>query len=134
MYNKIFLVFIIYTMLTFRGHPLNSLKGDVRQNLKMAYCSESHFKQFMLYNVSQNVFRLKDRKHQSLILPAPWNSSLRNLFSFRWYQLIQNVETSNFASIMFNKFFLVFEIFRKYYWPLSVLNLKSWPLNLHMVE
>ena len=134
MYNKIFLVFIIYTMLTFRGHPLNSLKGDVRQNLKMAYCSESHFKQFMLYNVSQNVFRLKDRKHQSLILPAPWNSSLRNPISFRWYQLIQNVETSNFASIMFNKFFLVFEIFRKYCWPLSALNLKSWPLNLHMVE
>ena len=58
-------------MLTFRGHPLNSLKGDVRQNLKMAYCSESHLEQFMLYNVSQNVFRLKDRKNQSLILPAP---------------------------------------------------------------
>ena len=48
-------------MLNFRGHPLNSLKGDVRQNLKMAYCSESHFKHFMLYNVSQNVFPLRDR-------------------------------------------------------------------------
>jgi len=58
MYNKIFLVFIIYTMLNIRGHALNSFKGDVRQNLKMAYFSESHFKQFMLYNVLQNVFHL----------------------------------------------------------------------------
>ena len=49
-------------MLNFRGHPLNSLKGNIRQNLKMAYCSESRCEQFMLYNVSQNVFRLRDRK------------------------------------------------------------------------
>ena len=58
-------------MLNFRGHPLNSLKGDVRQNLKMAYCSESHLKHFVLYNVSQNVFLLRDRKHQSFRLSAP---------------------------------------------------------------
>ena len=69
-------------MLTFRGPPLNSLKGDVRQNLKMAYCSESHLKQFMLYNVSQNVFRLRDRKHQSFKLLAPRNPLLRTQFSF----------------------------------------------------
>ena len=58
-------------MLNFRGRPLNSLKGDVRQNLKMACCSESYFKHFMLYNVSQNVFPLRDRKHQSFGLSAP---------------------------------------------------------------
>ena len=52
-------------MLNFRGHPLNSLKGDVRQNLKMAYCSELHVKHFVLYNVSQIVFPLRERKHQS---------------------------------------------------------------------
>ena len=112
-YNKIFLVFMIYMMLNFKGHPLKSLKGNIRQNLKMAYCSESHFKQFMLYNDSQNVFRLRDRKHQNFILSAPWNPLLCNQFSFCWYQLIQNVETSNFASIMLSKFYLVFKIFRK---------------------
>ena len=69
-------------MLTFRGHPLNSLKGNVRQNLKMAYCPETHFKQFMLYNVSQNVFRLRDRKHKIFKLLAPRNPLLRNQFSF----------------------------------------------------
>ena len=58
-------------MLNFRGRPLNSLKGDVRQNLKMAYCLESHFKHFMLYNVSQNVFPFRDRKHQSF-RPSPF--------------------------------------------------------------
>ena len=58
-------------MLNFRGHPLNSLKGDVRQNLKMACCSESPLKHFVLYNVSQNVFPLRDRKHQSFRLSAP---------------------------------------------------------------
>ena len=134
MYKKIFLVFIIDTMLTFRGHPLNSLKGNVWQNLKMAYCPEAHFKQFMLYNVSQNVFRLRDRKHQSFKLLALRNPLLRNKFSFSWYQLIQNVKTSNFASIMLNKFFLVYEILRKYFWPLSALNLKGWPLKLDIVE
>ena len=112
-YTKIFLVFMIYMMLNFKGHPLNSLKGNIRQNLKMAYCSESHFKQFMLYNDSQNVFRLRDRKHQNFILSAPWNPLLCNQFSFHWYQLIENVETSNFASIMLSKFHLVFKIFRK---------------------
>ena len=58
-------------MLNFRGHPLNSLKSDVRQNLKMAYCSESHFKHLMLYKVSQNVFPFRERKHQSVRLSAP---------------------------------------------------------------
>ena len=36
-------------MFNFRGHPLNSLKGDVRQNLKMAYCLELHFKHYMMF-------------------------------------------------------------------------------------
>ena len=49
-------------MLNFRGHPLNPLKGDVRQNLKMAYCSELHVKHFVLYNVSQIVFSFKREK------------------------------------------------------------------------
>ena len=121
-------------MLYFRGHPLKSLKGDFRQNMKMVYCSGSYSKQFMLYNVSQNVFRLRDRKHQSFRLLAPWNPLLRNQFSFPWYQLVWNVETSSFASIMLNKILLVFEIFRKYFWPLLALNLKGWPLQLDMVE
>ena len=121
-------------MLNFKGHPLSSLKGNIRQNLKMAYCSESHFKQFMLYNDSQNVFRLRDKRHQNFILSAPLNPLLRNQFSIPWYQLMRNVETSNFALIMLNKLFSDFEIIRKYFWPLSALNLKGWPLKFDMFE
>ena len=134
MLYKIFSVFIISSMLYFRGHPLKSLKGDVRQNLKMAYCLGSHSKQFILYNVSQNVFCSIDRKHQSFRLSAPCNPLLRNQFSIPWYQLMRNVETSNFALIMLNKLFSDFEIIRKYFWPLSALNLKGWPLKFDMFE
>ena len=121
-------------MLYFRGHPLKSLKGDVRQNLKIAYCIGSHSKQFILNNVSQNVFCSRDRKHQSFRLSAPCNPLLRNQFSFRWYQLMRSVETSNFALLMLNKLFLVFELYWKYFWPLAALNLKDWTLKLEMVE
>ena len=129
MYHKIFLVFI-FKMLNLRGHPPNSLKGDIRQNLKIAYCSESHFKQFTLYSDSQNVFRLRDRQSIKVSYFRP----LEIPHYVIRYQLKQNVETSNFTSMMLNKLFLVFEIFRKYFWPLSALNLKGWPLNLHMVD